>query len=86
MEKQTPMNRLLSGDVGFGKTEIAFMSIYKAILNNKQAILIAPLTVLSYEHFEKAKERFKDFPINIGILTRFENAKKTKETLEKLSK
>ncbi len=84
MESQNPMDRLLSGDVWFGKTEIAFASIYKSIINWKQAALISPLVVLAYEHYEKALERFADFPINIWIITRFEKASVVKATLEKL--
>jgi transcription-repair coupling factor (superfamily II helicase) len=84
MESEHPMDRLLSWDVWFGKTEIAFASIYKAIINNKQAALISPLVVLAYEHYEKAIDRFKPFPINIGVITRFEKAKVVKVTLQKL--
>ncbi len=84
MESTNPMERLLSWDVGFWKTEIAFASIYKAIINNKQAALISPLVVLAYEHYEKAKERFKDFPINIWVVTRFEKKAVIEATLEKL--
>jgi transcription-repair coupling factor len=84
MEQSSPMDRLLSWDVGFWKTEVAFNAIYKCLLNNKQAAFISPLTVLTYEHFEKAKERFKDLPFNIEVLTRFEKANKIKSVLEKL--
>ncbi len=84
MSLENPMDKLLSWDVGFGKTEVAFNAIYKAILNGKQAALVTPLIVLAYEHFEKAKERFVDFPINIEVLTRFEKPAKVKIVLEKL--
>ncbi len=84
MESENPMDRLLSWDVWFGKTEVAFASIFKAIINHKQAALISPLVVLAYEHFEKAKERFADFPFNIEVITRFEKASVIKTTLEKL--
>ncbi len=84
MESENPMDRLLSWDVWFGKTEIAFASIYKAIINGKQAALISPLVVLAYEHYEKAIERFSPFPINIWVVTRFEKAASVKSTLEKL--
>ncbi len=84
MESENPMDRLLSWDVWFGKTEIAFASIYKAIINGKQAALISPLVVLAYEHWQKAIERFADFPINIWVVTRFEKASAIKATLEKL--
>ncbi|MDD2908054.1 MAG: CarD family transcriptional regulator [Candidatus Gracilibacteria bacterium] len=85
MESENPMDRLLSGDVGFGKTEVAFASIFKAIINRKQAALISPLVVLAYEHFEKAKERFASFPFNIEVITRFEKPSVIKTTLKKLS-
>jgi len=65
MESENPMDRLLSGDVGFGKTEIAFAAIFKAVINGKQAALISPLVVLAYEHYEKAVGRFHDFPVNV---------------------
>ena len=84
MESENTMDRLLSWDVWFGKTEVAFSSIYKAIINWKQAALISPLVVLSYEHYESAIERFKDFPINIWVITRFEKPAAISATLEKL--
>jgi len=84
MNLETPMDKLLTWDVWFGKTEVAFNAIYKAILNGKQAALITPLVVLAYEHYEKALERFADFPINIEVITRFEKASKIKDILEKL--
>jgi transcription-repair coupling factor (superfamily II helicase) len=61
MQKPTPMERILVGDVGFGKTEVAFNAVYNAFLNKKQSIIISPLVVLAYEHYEKARERFADF-------------------------
>ncbi len=85
MESVNPMDRLLSWDVWFWKTEVAFASIYKSIINWKQAALISPLVVLAYEHFEKARERFADFPINIEVVTRFEKPAVIKSTLKKLS-
>ena len=84
METEAPMDRLVCWDVWFWKTEIAFASIYKAFINKKQSVLISPLVVLAYEHFEKAKERFSIFPITIEVLTRFEKAGAIKNTLEKL--
>lgn len=85
MEQENPMDRLLSWDVGFGKTEVAFAAIYKSIINWKQAALISPLVVLAYEHFEKAIERFANFPINIEVVTRFEKPAVIASTLKKLS-
>jgi len=84
MESSRPMDRLVSGDVWFWKTEIAFHAIYKALINNKQAALISPLIVLAYEHYEKARERFANFPFNIWVITRFEKPAIVKNTLEKL--
>lgn len=84
MESEDVMDRLLSWDVWFGKTEIAFASIYKAIINWKQAALISPLVVLAYEHYEKALERFINFPISIWVITRFEKPDIVKITLERL--
>ncbi|MCP4523262.1 MAG: DEAD/DEAH box helicase, partial [Candidatus Gracilibacteria bacterium] len=84
MESDKPMDRLVAGDVGFGKTEIAFAAIYKAIISGKQAALISPLVVLTYEHFEKAIKRFSNFPFHIGIVTRFETKKSIERTLQSL--
>ena len=84
MESDKPMDRLVSWDVGFWKTEIAFAAIFKAMANGKQAALISPLVVLAYEHYEKSLSRFADFPFNIWILTRFETAKNVKSTLQRL--
>lgn len=86
MESENPMDRLLSGDVWFWKTEVAFASIYKAIIWWRQAALVSPLVVLAYEHFEKAKDRFIDFPFNIEVVTRFEKQSVIKTVLEKLKK
>jgi transcription-repair coupling factor (superfamily II helicase) len=84
MESPFPMDRLLSGDVGFGKTEIAFAAIFKAIVNGKQTALISPLVVLAYEHFEKALNRLTNFPFNIEVLTRFESQSQAKSILSRL--
>ena len=85
MEKENPMDRLLVWDVGFGKTEVAFNAIYRAFLNKKQSIFIAPLVVLAYEHYEKAIDRFKQFWMKIAIMTRMESAKKIDDVLSKLN-
>lgn len=84
MEKPVPMDRLLCGDVGFGKTEVAFVAAFKAILDSKQVLFLCPTTILSNQHYENAKERFKHFPVNIGILNRFTSPKETKQILEGL--
>ena len=84
MESDKPMDRLLCGDVGYGKTEVAFRAIFKAIISGKQAAILCPTTILSSQHFQNAIERFKSFPVDIALLNRFVSPKETKETLEKL--
>ncbi len=84
MESNKPMDRLLCGDVGYGKTEVAFRAIFKAILSGKQTAILCPTTILSSQHFKNALQRFKSFPVDIAILNRFVSQKETKETLEKL--
>lgn len=84
MEKQSPMDRLLCGDVGFGKTEVAFRAIFKAIMSGYQAALLCPTTILSNQHFQNACERFHNFGVEIAILNRFITGNKLKQTLEGL--
>lgn len=84
MEKDRPMDRLLCGDVGYGKTEVAFRAIFKAIMSGKQVALLCPTTILSNQHFNNAIERFKAFPINIEMLNRFVSTKRVNVILEKL--
>lgn len=84
MSKETPMERILVWDVWFGKTEVAFNAVYNAFLNWKQSIIISPLVVLAYEHYNKACERFSKFPINIWLLTRFQTQSEAKIILDKL--
>ena len=84
MEASRPMDRLLCGDVGFGKTEVAFRAIFKAILDSKQVLYLCPTTILSNQQYNNAKERFKDFPINIGLLNRFTSPSNKKRILEGL--
>ena len=86
MESPKPMDRLLCGDVGYGKTEVAFRAIFKCILSGKQAALLCPTTILSDQHYKNALERFKSFPVDIAILNRFVSHKKVTETLDKLAK
>ena len=85
MEKPTPMDRLLCGDVGFGKTEVAFVAAFKAILDSKQVLFLCPTTILSNQHYENALERFKDFPVSIGLLNRFTSPKEVKRIVEGIS-
>ena len=84
MEKDRPMDRLLCGDVGYGKTEVAFRAIFKAIMSGKQVALLCPTTILSNQHFNNAIERFKTFPINIEMLNRFVPTKRVNIILENL--
>lgn len=85
MEKSVPMDRLLCGDVGYGKTEVAFRAIFKAIMSNKQVLFLCPTTILSQQHFSNALERFKEFPVRIELLNRFVPQKKQKEIVKDLS-
>ena len=84
MESTSPMDRLLCGDVGFGKTEVAFVAAFKAILDSKQVLFLCPTTILSNQHYENALERFKNFPVSIGLLNRFTTTKETHRVLEGL--
>ena len=84
MEKPKPMDRLLCGDVGYGKTEVALRACFKAVMDNKQVAFLVPTTILAQQHYNTMVERFKDYPINIGVLSRFVSTKEQKETLKKL--
>ena len=84
MESSEPMDRLLCGDVGFGKTEVAFRAIYKAILSGKQVAFLCPTTILSNQHFNNAIERFKNTGVNIEVLNRFVSPKNVVAILENL--
>ena len=84
MLSPTVMDRLICGDVGFGKTEVAFKAIFRAIVNGKQAVLLAPTTILVEQHYQTAKERFKRFGVKIACLNRFRTSKEVKNILEKL--
>jgi transcription-repair coupling factor (superfamily II helicase) len=84
MESTLPMDRLLCGDVGYGKTEVAMRAAFKAVSDNKQVAVLAPTTVLAFQHFETFKQRFGPFPVTIEMISRFRNAKQQKEILQKL--
>ena len=84
MERPRPMDRLLCGDVGYGKTEVAIRAAFKAIADGKQVALLVPTTILAQQHFETMRERFQDYPINIGLLSRFRSKKQQTETLKGL--
>ncbi len=81
METPAPMDRLLCGDVGFGKTEVALRAAMKAILDGKQVAILVPTTVLAQQHYTTAKKRFGGFPVNIDVLSRFRTAAQQKKTL-----
>ena len=81
MESSSPMDRLLCGDVGFGKTEVAFVAAFKAILDSKQVLFLCPTTILSNQHYENALARFQNFPVSIGLLNRFTSPKEVKRIL-----
>ena len=84
MEKPRPMDRLLCGDVGFGKTEVAIRACMKAILSNKQCAFLCPTTILSSQHYRVMKKRFSGFPVTIALLNRFTSSKTKKEILNDL--
>ena len=84
MESSVPMDRLLCGDVGFGKTEVAFVAAFKSILDSKQVLFLCPTTILSKQHYDNALIRFKNFPVSIGLLNRFTTPKETARILEGL--
>ena len=83
MESTQPMDRLLCGDVGYGKTEVAMRAAFKAVSDNKQVAVLAPTTVLAFQHYETFKQRFAVFPVTIEMISRFRNAKQQKEILQK---
>ena len=85
MEADRPMDRLVCGDVGFGKTEVAIRCIFKAVTSGKQVALLAPTTILTQQHYHTLKERFAPYPINIGLLNRFRTAEEKKEIQKRLA-
>ncbi|KTC88701.1 transcription-repair coupling factor [Fluoribacter dumoffii] len=84
MESTRPMDRLICGDVGFGKTEVAMRAAFVAVQNNKQVCILVPTTLLAGQHFESFRDRFADFPINIELLSRFRSGKETEAVLSAL--
>ncbi|MBP6090590.1 MAG: transcription-repair coupling factor [Crocinitomicaceae bacterium] len=85
METPTPMDRLICGDVGFGKTEVAIRAAFKAVADSKQVAVLVPTTILSMQHYRSFKERLKDFPCIVDYINRFKSAKETTATLKKLA-
>ena len=86
MEKPKPMDRLLCGDVGYGKTEVALRAAFKAIMDGKQVAILVPTTILAQQHYNTILERFADFPIKAGMLSRFKTPAKQKQVIEGLRK
>jgi transcription-repair coupling factor (superfamily II helicase) len=84
METPTPMDRLLCGDVGYGKTEVAMRAAFKAVMDGKQAAVLTPTTVLAYQHFETFRQRFAPFPIKVELLSRFRSTKEQKEVVKRV--
>jgi transcription-repair coupling factor (superfamily II helicase) len=85
MESDRPMDRLVCGDVGFGKTEVAIRAAFKAVDNGKQVAILVPTTILAYQHYRTFTERLKDMPVTIGYLNRFRTAKQKAETIKDLA-
>jgi transcription-repair coupling factor (superfamily II helicase) len=84
MESASPMDRLVCGDVGFGKTEIAVRAAFKTVLDGKQAAILVPTTILAFQHYKTFSERLKDFPVTVDYVNRFKSSKEKKETYKKL--
>ena len=82
MENDQPMDRLICGDVGFGKTEIAIRAIFKSVMSDKQVALLCPTTVLAQQHYDTLKSRLSEYPINVELLSRFKTQKEQKETIK----
>jgi transcription-repair coupling factor (superfamily II helicase) len=85
MESPSPMDRLICGDVGFGKTEVAIRAAFKTCLDGKQAAVLVPTTILAFQHYKTFSERLKDFPVTVDYINRFKSAKEKKETLKKVA-
>lgn len=86
MEKPYPMDRLVCGDVGFGKTEIAMRAAFKAVTDGKQVAVLVPTTILALQHYKSFQERYKEFPVTVDYINRFKTAKQKRETLERLER
>lgn len=84
MEAPSPMDRLVCGDVGFGKTEVAIRAAFKAVADSKQVAVLVPTTILAYQHYQTFKERLKDFPCTVDYVNRFKSSKEKKETIKRL--
>ena len=85
MESTKPMDRLICGDVGFGKTEVAVRAIFKAVMSGRQAAILVPTTILAQQHFNTLSDRFAPYPVRVGLLSRFRTAKEQKEVTQRLA-
>jgi len=85
LESTKPMDRLICGDVGFGKTEIAIRGIFKTVMSGKQAAILVPTTILAQQHFNTMSERFAPYPLRVGLLSRFKTAKEQREVVQRLA-
>lgn len=85
MESASPMDRLICGDVGFGKTEVAIRAAFKTCVEGKQAAILVPTTILAFQHYKTFSDRLKDFPVTVDYINRFKSSKEKKETLKKLA-
>ena len=84
MEKERPMDRLLCGDVGYGKTEVAIRAAFKAVSDGKQVAFLVPTTILAQQHYETMKERFAGFPVEVSLLKSFSDEKGTNRNVERI--
>src|SRR5947208_6875116 len=84
MEIASPMDRLICGDVGFGKTEIAIRAAFKTVVDGKQAAILVPTTILAFQHFKTFSDRLKDFPVTVDYVNRFKSAKEKKEAYQRV--
>lgn len=84
MESPSPMDRLVCGDVGFGKTEVAIRAAFKSCVDGKQAAVLVPTTILAFQHYKTFKDRLKDFPVTVDYVNRFKSSKEKKDTLKRL--
>jgi transcription-repair coupling factor (superfamily II helicase) len=84
MESPSPMDRLVCGDVGFGKTEVAIRAAFKSVVDGKQAAILVPTTILAFQHYKTFSDRLRDFPVTVDYVNRFKSSKEKKETLKKL--
>ena len=85
MEEPVPMDRLLCGDVGYGKTEVAMRAAFKSVMEGKQAAVLTPTTVLAYQHYDTFRNRFAPFPVKVELLSRFRSTKEQKEVVKRSS-